>query len=89
MAQKPAKLKVTKAVGAPYKLPSGAVMRKMFETDEGALKNRKLEEIVGLDAQVQLQFTINPPLGRLLCNRLPVNGRTRLWFHLKPLMLRK
>jgi hypothetical protein len=48
VAQKPAKLKVTKAVGAPYKLPSGAVMRKMFETDEGALKNRNLEEIAGL-----------------------------------------
>ncbi len=48
MAQKPAKLKVTKAVGAPYKLPSGAVMRKMFETDEGALTSRKLEGIAGL-----------------------------------------
>jgi hypothetical protein len=48
MAKKPAKLNVTKAVGAPYKLPSATVMRKEFETDEGALTSRKLEEIAGL-----------------------------------------
>jgi hypothetical protein len=48
MAKKPGKLKVTKAVDAPYELPSGAVMRKEFETNEGALTNRKLEEIAGL-----------------------------------------
>jgi hypothetical protein len=48
MAKKPVKLKVTKAVDAPDELPSGAVIRKMLDTDESALKYRKLEEISGL-----------------------------------------
>lgn len=48
MAKKQVKLKVTKAVDAPYELPSGAALRKALDTDERALTNRKLEEIAGL-----------------------------------------
>jgi hypothetical protein len=48
MAKKRVKLKVTKAVDAPYELPSGMAMREAFETDETALTNRKLQEIAGL-----------------------------------------
>lgn len=48
MAKKLVKLKVTKAVDAPFELPSGAALREAFDTDEGALTNRKLQEISGL-----------------------------------------
>ncbi len=48
MAKKSVKLKVTKAVDAPHELPSGAALREAFDTDEGALTNRKLQEISGL-----------------------------------------
>jgi hypothetical protein len=33
MAKKPINLKVTKAVDAPYELPSGMAMREAFDTD--------------------------------------------------------
>jgi hypothetical protein len=48
MAKKPVKLNVTKAVDAPYELPSGMAMREAFETDETALTNRKIQEITAL-----------------------------------------
>jgi hypothetical protein len=48
MAKKSVKLKVTKAVDAPFELPSGAALREAFDTDEGALTNLKLQEISGL-----------------------------------------
>jgi hypothetical protein len=48
MAKKPINLRVTLAVDAPYELPSGAALREVFDTDESALTNRKLQEIAGL-----------------------------------------
>jgi hypothetical protein len=48
MAKKVLKLKVTKAVDAPYELPSGPALREALDIDEGALTNRKLQEISGL-----------------------------------------
>ena len=48
MAKKSVKLKVTKAVDAPFELPSGVALREVFDTDESALTNRKLQEIAGL-----------------------------------------
>ena len=48
MAKRQVKLKVTKAVDAPFELPSGAALREALDTDERALTNRKLQEIAGL-----------------------------------------
>jgi hypothetical protein len=48
MAKKSVKLKVTKAVDAPYELPNGTALREVFDTDETALTNRKLQEIAAL-----------------------------------------
>ena len=48
MAKKSVKLKVTKAVDAPYELPNGTALREVFDTDETALTNRKLQEIAEL-----------------------------------------
>ena len=48
MAKKTINLKVTQAVDAPYELPSGVALREVFDTDESALTNRKLQEIAGL-----------------------------------------
>jgi hypothetical protein len=48
MAKKSVILKVTKAVDAPYELPKGTALREVFDTDETALTNRKIQEISAL-----------------------------------------
>jgi hypothetical protein len=48
MAKKSVILKVTKAVDAPYELPNGTALREVYDTDETALTNRKIQEISAL-----------------------------------------